>query len=184
MSNGTQPNGLPTNVLRHDTVGSHDWADTSTWPAVDDSGWVVEPEAGEVLVLQEAHVYFSENIIMHENGQLLVEFYMDGNPDPVKTITYADMRDWIARAFEHYRIPYDGATGTEITGPVQHFVIPFSQPPILWSSAGVDALGNPKLNKMIVKIGNDSPYQKVGGGNAEMGRARYVVDIYADPDVT
>jgi len=182
MSNGTQANGLPVQVKKHDTITSHDWTDNTSWPETNDSGWVLEPDADEVLVLTEVHAYFSENLVVHEGGQLLVQFYMNGNSEPVLTRTYNNMKDWVSRALEHYHIEFDEA-GTELTSHILHFVITFAQKPILWSSVGVDALGNPKFNKMVIKINNDTAYQKVGGGAAEIARARYLADVYDDPDV-
>lgn len=69
------------------------------------------------------------------------------------------------------------------------FDIPFSQPPTLWSSAGmtpqgpkVNAMGVPKVNQMTVRIADDQPYITSTGDQAGMARAKYVAEVYVDPD--
>jgi len=69
------------------------------------------------------------------------------------------------------------------------FDIPFSQPPTLWSSAGmtpqgpkVDAMGIPKVNQMTVRIADNQPYVTSTGDPAGMARAKYVAEVYLDPD--
>jgi hypothetical protein len=173
---GFQKNGLPVEVKKFDTIGSHEWVDTSTWPASDDSKWTLEPAPGEAIKLTEVMVVFSEDAIMHEGGDLVVEFWIDALPDtPVFSYAYRDFRDWFARAFQKTSISYQGIT-------MMQFDIPFSQPPTLWSSTGLDAVGIPKLNKMTVRIADDMPYRTSEGGDAHMARAKYVAEVYQDPD--
>ena len=114
---GTQRNGLPVEVLKFDTIGVHDYADTSTWPATNDSSWTLDPtdESSEyhdkVVKITEMQLDLAEDIVMHSAGNLVVEFYMTGNPNPVKTIYYKTMADWISKAAEKHRFPNEHNVG-------------------------------------------------------------------------
>ena len=181
---GTQRNGLPVEVVKFDTIGVHDYADNTQWPATNDSAWTLDPtdESSEyhdkVVKITELQLDLSEDIVMHSGGQLLVEFYMTGNPNPVKTYTYSSMQDWISKACEKIKIDDQGSVG-----PYIQYNILFSEPPTFWTSAGLDAAGNPKLNKMVVSIADDMPYKDSEGNPAKIARSRYFAEIYEDPDV-
>jgi len=182
---GTQRNGLPVEVLKFDTIGVHDYADTSTWPATNDSSWTLDPtdESSEyhdkVVKITEMQLDLAEDIVMHAAGNLVVEFYMTGNPNPVKTIYYKTMADWISKAAEKHRFPNEHNVGNYF-----QYNILFADPPTFWTSAGVDAQGNPKLNKMIIKIADDMPYKnEAGTAPAKIARPRYFAEVYTDPNV-
>lgn len=102
---GYQKNGLPVEVQYFDTIGSHEWVDNSTWPAEDDSKWTLRPDAGLAIKLTEVMVVICEDAVMHEGGDLVVEFWIDGLPYPVKSYKYSSFRDWFARSFEKHSIP-------------------------------------------------------------------------------
>jgi hypothetical protein len=43
-------------------------------------------------------------------------------------------------------------------------------------------MGVPKVSEMTVRIGDDQPYKNSEGGPAGMARAKYVAEVYVDPD--
>jgi len=180
---GTQRNGLPVEC-DFDTIGTHDFAKPDTWPDPTDSGWIIDPTDetskfhGKVVKLDEIQVDFAEDLVMHEGGELLVEFYMTGNPDPVFTYTYKSMDDWISRSQRKQKLDYQGPTG-----PYMQYNIQFAVPQVLWTSAGVDAEGSPKLNKMVLRIADNVAYKDSEGVAATIARGRYFAEIYIDPDV-
>lgn len=179
----TQPNGLPIDSTP-DTIGTHDFSNVATWPAIADSKWVLDPIDEEspyhdkAVQLNEIQLDFAEQLVMHTGGALIIDFYMSGNPNPVRTYAYTDMDDWIARSQYKQRIDYQGPIG-----PFMQFNISFAQPPILWTSTGVDAEGNPKLNKMVLRIEDDSPYLDDTSEPAKIARGRYFAEVYDDPDI-
>ena len=181
---GTQRNGLPVEVDYFDTIGIHDYADTSQWTASNDSSWVLDPTSesspyhDKAVKLTEMQLDLAEDIVMHEGGELVVEFYMTGNPNPVRTFTYASMADWISRSESKQKVDNQG-----VVGPFIQYNILFAVPPIFWTSAGLDAQGNPKMNKMIIKIADNVPYKDGDGNPAKIARPRYFAEIYTDPDV-
>lgn len=181
---GTQRNGLPVEVFKFDTIGVHDYADNTQWPATDNSAWTLDPtsESSEyhdkVVKITELQLDLSEDIIMHSGGQLLVEFFVSGNPNPVKTYTYSSMQDWISKACEKFKINDQG-----VVGPYIQYNILFATPPIFWTSTGTDAEGNPKLNKMVVRIADNVPYKDSQSNPAKIARSRYFAEVYNDPDV-
>lgn len=184
MGIGTQRNGLPVEVDYFDTIGVHDYADTAQWPAVDDSSWVLDPTDtnseyhGKAVKITELQLDLSEDIVMHSGGELLVEFFMTGVPTPVKTFTYSSMADWFSRACEKQKIDNQGSLG-----PFLQFNIVFSIPPIFWTSAGLDAKGDPKLNKVVVRIADNVPYKNGSAELVKIARPRYFAEVYTDPDV-
>jgi len=181
---GTQRNGLPVEVDYFDTIGVHDYADSSQWPVEGNSAWTLDPTDessqyhGKVVKITELQLDLAEDIVMHEGGQLLVEFYMPGNPNPVATFTYSSMADWISRAVEKKKIDNQGEIG-----PFIQYNIVFSIPPTFWTSTGVDATGAPKLNKMVVRIADNTPYKDSEGSPAKIARPRYFAEVYSDPDI-
>lgn len=181
---GTQKSGLPVEVEYFDTIGVHDYAASAQWPVAGNSAWTLDPTDpsspyyGKAVRVTELQLDLAEDIVMHEGGQLLVEFFMAGNPNPVATFTYASMADWISRAVEKKKIDNQGQVG-----PVIQYNIVFSIPPTFWTSAGLDAAGGPKLNKMVVRIADNQPYKDSGGNPAKIARPRYFAEVYADPDV-
>lgn len=180
----TQSNGLPIEVLQFDTIGTHDFAKPSTWPDTDDSSWIINPTDSssrfhnKVVKLNGIQLDFAEALIMHAGGELLVEFYMTGNPAPVFTYVYRDMDDWISRSQSKHKVDYQGPTG-----PFMQYNIQFAVPQILWTSAGVDGLGQPKLNKMVLRIADDVAYKDGEGNPAKIARGRYFAEIYVDPNI-
>lgn len=179
LSSGTQKNGLPVEVKYFDTIGTHEWGKPSTWPSPDDSRWTLDPEGGEAVKITEVMVVLTENTVIHEGGDMVIEFWIDGNDGPVKSHSYASVNDWMSRALDKERLPY---AGPEVSQNIIQLNIPFAQQPVLWSSAGTDAQGNPKLNKMTVRIADDQPYKQPDGEGAELVRAKYFVEVYVDPD--
>jgi len=179
LSRGVQKNGLPVEVKYFDTIGTHEWGKPSTWPAPDDSKWELEPVGGEAMRLTEVMIVFTENTVIHEGGQMVVEFWIDGNENPVRSYTYASVNDWMGRALSKERLPYEGP---EVSHNIIQLNIPFAQPPVLWSSAGNDAEGNPKVNRMSIRIADNQPYRQPDGENAELVRAKYFAEVYVDPD--
>jgi hypothetical protein len=184
MSIGTQRNGVPVEVKSFDTIGMHDFSNTSQWPSPLDSSWVIDPSDGyseyhnSVLKLTELQLDLSENLIIHEGGELLVEFFINGVPNPVFTYTYKSISDWISRANEKKKIDYNG-----LIGPFMQFNVMFAKPPWLWTSTGIDAAGNYKLNKMVIRIADNQPYKNSEGNPAKICLGRYFAEIYEDPDV-
>lgn len=181
---GFQKNGLPVEVIKFDTIGTHEWGDTSTWPATDNSTWECRPEDGQAIVLTEVMTVFCEDTQIPEDNAMLIEFWIKEIPTPVRTYCYKDFRDWFARSFTKNRIEFNNQ------GMLQ-FDIPFSQPPALWSSSGIDmttgaphidAQGNYKLWKMTIRLANDTPYLNSDGDPAALARGKYVAEIYEDPD--
>ncbi len=181
---GTQRNGLPVECA-FDTIGTHDFAKPDTWPVPDDSSWEINPTDsaskyhGKVVKLNEIQVDFAEKLVMHSGGRLLVDFYMAGVAEPVFTYIYTDMDDWISRSQEKVKIDYAGPVG-----PYMQYNIQFAVPQILWTSVGVDANGDPKLNKMVLRIEDNVAYKDSEGAAATIARGRYFAEIYTDPDVT
>lgn len=46
-----------------DTIISHDWTDSSTWPATDNSVWIVQPSAPDkILLLTKSEVQFTHDV--------------------------------------------------------------------------------------------------------------------------
>ena len=185
---GTQRDGLPVEVKRFDTIGTHDFSDNTTWSDSTSSLWVLIPDDGEAIRLTEVMTNFSEDLHIHEGGEVLVEFWIDPIPAPVVVVSYASIADWFSRAFEKYHIPY---SGPDSSANIIQLNIPFSQAPVLWSSGGVnmetgipavDAQGQPKLTKMTVRIADDVPYTTIDGGVVALARSKYVAEIYVDPD--
>jgi|GEM_PF-4368354 len=184
MGIGTQENGLPVEC-KFDTIGMHDFSNTEGWPATDDSRWTLDPTNesspyhDKVVRLNEIQLDFAELIKIHDGGELVIEFFMTGNPNPVVSRSYVTMSDWISRSHAKQRIDYKAAS----VGPYMQYNIAFADPPALWTSAGVDLLGNPKLNKMVVRIANNVPYKDEDGNPGKLARGRYFAEIYDDPDV-
>ncbi len=185
MGIGTQENGLPVEC-KFDTIGMHDFSDASTWKTpVGSSSWILDPTDAEspfhnkVIKLNEIQLDFAELIKIHVDGELLIEFYMTGNSNPVKTISYKSMSDWISRSHTKQRVDYKAAS----VGPFMQYNIAFAEPPTLWTSTGVDTLGDPKLNKMVVRIADNEPYKDEEGEPGKLARGRYFAEIYDDPDI-
>lgn len=185
VSIGTQRNGLPVEVDYFETIGVHDYADTSQWPATDNSTWTLDPTNesskyhNKVVKITEMQLDLSEDIDMHSGGQLIVEFFMTGNPNPVATYTYSSMADWISKSAEKRKIDNQSNVG-----PYIQYNILFAIPPTFWTSAGVDAHGSPKLNKMTIRIADNQPYKNEAGTvPAKIARPRYFAEVYADPGV-
>jgi len=134
----TQPSGLPVGALKFDTVGTHDFTDSSTWViSPSDSTWKLQPEDGQAMRLIEAQIDFSMDLLLPPSGQeMYVKFWIKGDPNDicVKTITYANMKDWMSRASEKKIIEYSGPPGGLITGNILQLNIVFSDPPELWCS--------------------------------------------------
>ena len=179
LSAGTQKNGLPVEVKYFDTIGTHEWGNPDTWPSPDNSEWTLQPAAGEAIRLSEAMIVFTEDTVIHVGGEMIIEFWKTGFQAPVKYYTYKSFNDWMSRALMKERLPYNGP---ELDANVIQLNIPFAQPPVLWSSEGVDAEGMPKLNKMTIRIADNVPYKKTGGENSQLVRAKYFAEVYVDPD--
>lgn len=182
---GTQRNGLPVEVDYFETIGVHDFADTSQWPATDNSTWTLDPTDenskyhDKVVKITEMQLDLAEDIEMHATGNLVVEFFMTGNPNPVATYLYKSMADWISKSAEKVKIDNQGSVG-----PFIQYNILFSIPPTFWTSAGLDAAGGPKFNKMTIRIADNVPYKNVAGtAVAKIARPRYFAEVYNDPDV-
>lgn len=184
----TQPNGLPAQTLNYDTITSHDWADTSKWPAVDDSIWTLEPEAGQAIRVTGVLIKFSEDMIVHANGGMLIQVAIEGwAPSPLTIANYATIADFFARADEWGKLDYSGPANGSVNKPMIWLKYDFSKPVVLWSSGGmvegvpnVDAQGAPKFQKMLIKIGDDTPYLDNDGNQLQVARSRYFIECYAD----
>ncbi len=186
MSFGKQKNGLSVEC-EEDTIGVQDFADTSTWVnGATDSAWALDPTDtesafyGKAVKLTAMQLDLAEDLVMHENGAMIVEFYMAGNPSPVAVYLYKSVADWISRASRKQKIESVGKVGSFV-----QYDIEFAKAPIFWTSAGFDGAGKPKFNKMIVRIENHEPYKKMDGVTpATIARPRYFAEIYDDPDVS
>lgn len=175
-----QSNGLPVEVLKYDSIYTHDYADNTTWPSTADSRWTLEPAVGEAIKLTSVEVKLSEHAVMHSGGATLVEYFVAGVDTPVYVVTYNSIIDWIKRADE---LPskVDINNGLDITAPLIMFRITFPRPAVLWSSTGQDLEGNMKFNKMVVRIEDDQPYKQADGTTpAELVIAKYNAEIYED----
>lgn len=179
LSGGTQKNGLPVEVKYFDTIGTHEWGQPATWPSPTDSKWTLEPVAGEVIRLTEASIVFTEDTVIHSGGALVFEFWITGVPTPVKAYSYESINDWLSRSERRERLD---CSGTPLGKQLLQLNIPFAQPPVLWSSIGNDAQGNPKVNKMTIRISDNQPYKDAAGVNAALARAKYFAEVYEDPD--
>jgi hypothetical protein len=188
---GFQPNGLPSNVKGFDTITSHDWSDTSAWPATDNSVWTLQPGADEVYKVTGVLIKFTEDMIIHSGGGMIIKGHIDGwASSPITLAQYSSMADFMARADEMNRIAYSGPINGDVNKPIIQLKFDFSKPVIIWSSAGVtggnphvDILGNPKWEYMTAEIADDLPYKDDNSDPAQMARSRYFVEIYEDPDV-
>jgi hypothetical protein len=181
---GTQRNGLPVEVDYFDTIGVHDYADTTNWPTYNDSTWVLDPTDedspyyGKAVKITELQLDLAEDIVMHDGGELVVDFHMTGVPVPVKSFVHSSMADWITKSSYKEKIDNQG-----VVGPFIQYNIIFSIPPIFWTSAGLDAQGNPKLNQMHIYIADHVPYKDTTGNPAKIARPRYYAEVYTDPDI-
>lgn len=186
----SQPNGLPDNVLQFDTITSHDWANTAKWPAPDNSIWDLTPSDGKALKLTGVLIRFSENMIVHNGGDMIVELLLDGFPySPYEVTRYSCMRDFMARADFWDKLDYNGPTGGDVNSPIIGIKLDFSKPVILWSSASftsggpeVDLLGNIKFKTMRTRIADNQPYKNDSGDPVQIACSRYFVEVYQDPD--
>jgi hypothetical protein len=186
MSFGTQKNGLSIECTR-DTIGVHDFADVNTWVvSTSDSKWTLDPTNessayhDKVVRVIAMQLDLAEDILMASGQEMLVEFFVSGTASAVCTYTYADMSDWISRALHKQKVENSANVGNFI-----QYNIEFAQKPTFWTSTGVDAAGETKLNKMVLRIANNTPYKKATDSNtcATLARPRYFVEIYDDPDV-
>lgn len=185
MSFGTQKNGLAVECIL-DTIGVHDFADSSSWAGgTSDSSWVLYPVSAtspyhnKVVRITAMQLDLAEDIVMASGQEMLVKFFMEGNANPVATYTYASMSDWISRAMRK-----EPKSNSANVGNYVQYDIQFAQKPTFWTSTGYDASGAPKLNKMLLTIANNTPYNKASAAEpATIARPRYFAEIYNDPDI-
>jgi hypothetical protein len=185
----TQPNGLPGSVVNFDTITSHDWSDNSQWVvSVDDSTWTLQPDAGQAIKVTGVLIKFSEDMVVHANGGMLIQVAIDGwAPSPLTLVSYSSIADFFARADEWGKLDYNGPANGSVNKPIISLKFDFSRPVVLWSSGGtiegvpkVDAQGSPKFQKMMIKIADDMPYKDNDGGVVQVARSRYFIECYAD----
>jgi hypothetical protein len=179
-----QYNGLPDITKRSDTIGTHYFDDPETWTTLEDSTWELKPNAGEAIEIQSAQIDFSEDINTPKTGNaIIVKFWSNNIQQPLKTVYYHNLKDWITRSYKKTKTELN--TGGVITGSILQLDLDFAPPqPIIWSSAGLDIFGIPKINRMTVHLENHTPYKKLSNPNenAELARARYFTSVYEDPD--
>ena len=184
MVENTQVNGLPIQTSELEAMGMHHFGDSSTWTSPTDSSWVLDPTDvsspyhGKAIRLVELKLKLSENIVFTGINQLLVEFYISGNPSPVKVIAYKNLVDWIDRSEECIRVEMNNDIGS-----FHQYNVRFAFTPVIWTSTGLDAEGGYKLNKMVVKIADDTPYISTDGDHVKVAVGRYFAEIYEDPNV-
>ena len=192
LSFGTQKNGLSVECIQ-DSIGVHDFADETSWEdGADDSSWTLEPSSvdspsdfkNKVVRIVGMQLDLAEDISMVAGSELLVEFFGYLPSDltselKMKTVTYANMKDWISRA--HSKTPISNSSG--VVGDYTQYDLAFPIPPTFWASRGVDAAGGVKLTKMVIRIASNLPYQKKSAPteNATIAKPRYFVEIYEDP---
>jgi len=114
-----------------ETYLTHDFTDTSSWPAVDDSVFVLEPPASTIYRLDKAEVQFTHDIAMSGVTELYFDVWAynplvdlgsaidaddptfvpgvsSGNPLRflVERQTYKSIKDVLNKGNEHFTIPY------------------------------------------------------------------------------
>lgn len=184
----SQPNGLPSSAIGNDTITTHSWAHTSEWSAPNESKYEIIPAAGKAIVLSGVLIRFSEGMIAPANNEHILEYILEGwQYSPYKITGYPSLRSLFSRADIIDRSDYQG-TGGDISKPIISLKYDFSRPIVLWSSGGVvggapklDAQGQPRFQKLRVRLAANEPYKDTNGDPVEMACSRYFATIYNDP---
>jgi len=172
-------NDLRNNILKKDSIGTHDWGDDTSWqnyeegwPSGKDSSFIVEPVAGQAIIIPRARIRYSEDAIMH--SPLKIDYYI--GETVVDTTTYKNQDDFFDR-FDSFEVfPTSGGNG--YTADIWSHEYEFDEAIVLWSSVGAG-----KLNKMVIFIEDNEQYKKQDASAIEMARVRYLgCLICTDPD--
>ena len=183
--------GIAPDALTYDTITTHSWHDTSTWPAVDNSEWILQPQPNEVIVLNGVLIKFTHGMDFPVSSMMTLEGIFADGVDPYMITYYDSVEALRRRGDKEVFIPLTDPGGGPFTRPITELTYEFSQHIFLWSSAGLtgdpenplfkDKLGIPKFGKLRVKIADNQPYKYHDGSALQIACSRYLATIYKDP---
>jgi len=196
LQNSPVARGISSDGIAFDTLTSHSWKDPTAWPAVDNSEWIVEPDAGQVIVLLGVLIKFTHGMDIPADSKMTLEGIFDDGVDPYLITEYDSVEALYRRGDQESFLNLNDPGGGPFRKPIVELKYEFSQHIFLWSSAGltgdpppnhlyVDKLGIPKFKKLRVKIADNVPYKYYSDGEGdstlEIACSRYFAAIYADP---
>jgi len=172
------------------TLTTHDWGHSDEWSAVNDSTFSIQPGPGEVWVLNECLIRFSAGLDFGPDNSLIIEGNISGLPGSIPITAYTNVRDFAKRADDLKVIDFM-ADGGGIKHPIVEARLVFSEPVMLWSTAGMteqgpkkDVLGHVKLGSLVARLNNHSPFTMESDNSVpDLAICRYFISIYQDPDV-
>lgn len=170
------------NVLKKDSIGTHDWSDDTEWENYPEGGWIdpndkdssftIQPEDGQAIVIPRARIRYSKNAAMH--SPMIIEYYI-GETKVAETV-YKNQDDFFDR-FDDFEV-FETSNGTEMPADIWSHEYEFDEPLVLWSSSAAN-----KINKAVIRIEDDEPYQDSESNPIGMARVRYLgCLICTDPD--
>ena len=163
--------------LGTDSVPTHDYRDTSTWPATNDSGWVLTAPDGIAIVMSHIRLLTSNNADLHSPLHII---YKDRDGGVVKETVYYSLDDFLDRFTEFREI-----APSRYTNAIEEHIYEFSQPIVLRSARSPEGTPQNKKNwySLTIKIEDDMPYKAIGGDPLEFHKVRFpVVSYYIDTE--
>jgi hypothetical protein len=141
-----------------------------------------DPPDDKVIFIPELRVRFSEDAVMHENGEMLAKFWVADYEVVPMRCTYAEKRDFVKRCTSFSKHDTETELGGDVTSNVWDLYFDFirdGKPVILFPASYAQ---NGKLTKMTLEISNNVPYKKANSDPAELGYTRIPdIRIYDAP---